>query len=247
MRQSLSVLQAAGLAFVLGAPLASAQYRGEEIVGKIERIDGGTVIVRRDGGAEVRVNVTPQTEVFFQDSGDRKLFPNPTSRDLRAGMGVRFTYNDGNPTRIVVNYVPASTGSPGSEPAAAGAQQIKARIQSVGRNGREIRADVAGTPRTFSVEDAAEGRAARRGQLVILTVADRDGRQVVTRIDPADAVGTVVRVSGRSIVIEVDGRQESYTVDDDDLLDDVRAGQRVRFEVEERSTGRRVVTTLRRE
>jgi hypothetical protein len=245
MRQSLSFVVVATLACGLGVSVASAQYRGEEIVGKIESVSGSSVIVRRDGGAEVRINVTPQTEVVFQDSGDKKLFPNPTSSDLRAGMGVRFTYNDGNPTRIVVNYVPASTGS--ETPAAAGTQQIKARIQSVGQGGREIRADVAGTARTYSVEDAADGRAVRRGQLVVLTVADRDGRQVVTRIDPAESFGTVVRVSGRTVVISVDGREETYGVDDEDLLDDIRSGQRVRFEVEERTGGRRVVTALRRE
>ncbi|HVR72343.1 MAG TPA: hypothetical protein VMT87_16005 [Vicinamibacteria bacterium] len=244
MRKLLSTLQAAALVFVLGVSVASAQYRGEEIVGKIERIDGGTVIVRRDGGAEVRINVTPQTEVLFQDSGDKKLFPNPTSRDLGAGMGVRFTYNDGHPTRIVVNFVPASTGS---EAAAAAGQQVKARIQSVGQGGREISADVAGSTRTYHVEDAAQGLAARRGQLVVLTLADRDGRQVVTRIDAADAVGDVVRVAGSTVVISVGGRQETYSVDDRDLLDDIRAGQRVRFEVEERAGGRRVVTALRRE
>jgi hypothetical protein len=244
MRQSLSMLPVAALVLAVGSPLVSAQHRGEEIVGKIEQVNGANVVVRRDGGAEVRITVAPQTEVFFQDSGDRKLFPNPTWRDLRTGMGVRFTYNDGHPTRVVVHYVPASTGS---EAAAAGAQQVKARIQSVGAGGREIRADVAGTARTYSVEDAAVARGARRGQLVILTVADRDGRQVVTRIDPADAVGDVVRVSGRTIVLSVGGREETYSVDDDDLLDDVRAGQRVRFEVEERAGGRRVVTALRRE
>ena len=243
MRQSLS-FPVATLACVLGVSVASAQYRGEEIVGKIEQVNGANVIVRRDGGAEVRISVTPQTEVVFQDSGDKKLFPNPTSADLRAGMGVRFTYNDGNPTRIVVNYVPASTGS---EAAPAGTQQIKARIQSIGQGGREIRADVAGSPRTYVVEDSAEGRAVRRGQLVVLTVADRDGRQVVTRIDPAESFGTVVRVDGRNVVISVDGRDETYSVDNRDLLDDVRSGQRVRFEVEERAGGRRVVTALRRE
>lgn len=237
---------AAVLVLALAATTVSAQYRGEEIVGKIERVDGGTVIVRRDGGAEVRINVTPQTEVSFQDSGDKKMFPNPSSRDLKAGMGVRFVFNDGNPGRIVVHYVPSSTG-PESSASSSGQQQVKARIQSVNRSGAEIRADVAGTARTYSVADASEGRAVRRGQLVVLTVEDRNGAQVVTRIDPADATGTVVRVDGRTVVIEVSGQEETYTVDNRDLLDNVRSGQRVRFEVEERSGGRRVVTALRRE
>jgi ribosome maturation factor RimP len=244
MRQSLLILSVTTLAVALGAPAVQAQYRGEEIVGKIERVDGSTIIVRRDGGAEVRINVTPQTEVHFQDAGDRKLFPNPTSRDLRAGQGVRFTYNDGNPARVVVTYVPASTGS---EAAAASGQQVKARIQSVNRAGREIRADVAGTARTYTVEDAEEARAVRRGDLVVLTIEDRSGTQVVTRIDRAETVGDVVRVDGRTVVVNVDGRQETYTVENRDLLDNVRSGQRVRFEVEERTSGRRVITALRRE
>lgn len=247
MRQSFSILSTAALALALGVPAVQAQYRNEEIVGKIERVDGSTIIVRRDGGAEVRIGVASGTEVHFQDAGDRKMFPNPTYRDLKEGMGVRFNFNEGNPTRIVVHYVPASTGSSGSGASTASTQQVKARIQAVNRAGREIRADVAGTARTYTVEDAAEARAVRRGDLVVLTLADRDGVQVVTQIDRAESVGTVVRVDGRTIVVNVDGRDETYTVQNRDLLDDVRGGQRVRFEVEERGSGQRVITALRRE
>ena len=246
MRHSFSLYSAATLALALAAPAVQAQYRGEEIVGKIERVDGSTVIVRRDGGAEVRINVTPQTEVHFQDSGDRRLFPNPTTRDLRAGQGVKFTYNDGNPTRVVVTYVPASTGSEATGAVAAG-NQVKARVQSVNRGGLEIRADVAGTARTYPVADTATSSAVRRGDLVVLTLEDRGGVQTVTRIDRAESVGNVVRVNGRTIYLNVDGREEAYTVENEDLLDDIRGGQRVRFEVEERSNGRRVITALRRE
>jgi hypothetical protein len=49
------------------------------------------------------------------------------------------------------------------------------------------------------------------------------------------------------VVVNVDGRHETYTVENRDLLDNVRSGQRVRFEVEERTNGRRVITALRRE
>ena len=54
-------------------------------------------------------------------------------------------------------------------------------------------------------------------------------------------------MTGRSVTIDVNGSQQAYTVDDEDLLDNIRSGQRVRFEVEERSNGRRVVTAIRRE
>jgi hypothetical protein len=244
MKRMLSMAVAA-LVLAAGAAPVAAQYRGEEILGKIQSVDGTNVVVRRDGGQEVRITIGTQTEVFFQDSGDRKLFPNPSYRDLKAGMGVKFTYNDGNPARIVVNYVPASTGSGTAVPLpAAASQQVKARIQSVSGGG--IQADVAGASRTYPVEGAAAG-AARRGQLVVLTVENRNGQQVVTRIDPADAVGTVVRKAGKSVTIDANGAPQAYAVDDEDLLDNVRNGQRVRFEFEERSNGRKVITAIRPE
>jgi hypothetical protein len=249
MRQAISMCLVAVLVVLAGALPSAAQYRGEEILGKITQVNGGNIVVRRDNGAEVRFNVTPSTEVVFQDSGDRKLFPNPTSADLKVGMGVKFVYNDGNPTRVTVVFVPASSGAGAATtlPAAA-TSQVKARIQAINQGGRQIQADVAGASRTYTVESGAvSGRAVRRGQLVVLTVADQGGVQVVTRIDPADAVGTVVRVDSRSMVVDVDGRQETYTVENDDLVDDIRAGQRVRFEVEERTGGRRVVTAVRPE
>lgn len=234
-----------GLVLAAGVAPLAAQYRGEEIVGKVQSVDNTNVVVRRDGGQEVRITIGTQTEVFFQDSGDRKLFPNPTYRDLKAGMGVKFTYNDGNPTRIVVNYVPASTGSGTAVPLpAAGSQQVKARIQSVTAGG--ITADVAGASRSYSVEGSAAG-AARRGQLVVLTVENRNGQQVVTRVDPAEAVGTVVSKTSRSVTIDANGSQQAYAVDDDDLLKPIRNGQRVRFEFEERSNGRKVITAIRPE
>jgi hypothetical protein len=235
------------LAAPLAAPAVSAQDRGEEILGAITRVDGGTVIVKREGAPDVRIRITPGTVVEFSDSGDRKLFPNPSYRDLRSGMGVRFIYGTGTPERIVVHYVPSATEAQG--PAAAGTEQIKVRILSVSRGGREFRADVAGTPRTFIVENAADTRAVRKGDLVVLTVEDRAGARVVTRIEPAERVGTVTRVDSgrRSISIDVNGEERTYGVDDRGVLDGVRAGQRVRFDTEERSGGRWVITALRRD
>jgi hypothetical protein len=244
MRHSLWVFSLTAV-LAAGAPALHAQYRNEEIVGKIERVDGSTVIVRRDGGAEVRINVSPSTEVAFSDSGDKKMFPNPTYRDLKVGMGVRFNFNEGNPTRVTVHYVPESSGSSSSSSASASSSQVKARIESVSRDGRELRADVAGSSRAYPVEGAA-ARGLRKGQLVLLTVENRGGTEWVTRVDTAASVGNVVRMSGNSVVISVDGRDETYTVENRDLLDDVRNGQRVRFDVEERPDGRRVITAIRR-
>src|SRR5919198_1055544 len=138
------------IAAALAAPAVLAQERGEEILGKISRVNGSTVVVKRENGPDVRIRITPQTAVEFSDSGDRRLFPNPSYRDLRAGMGVRFVYGTGTPDRIVVVYVPsaaeaAAEAAAGGTIASAETGQVKARVLSVGRGGREIRADVAGT------------------------------------------------------------------------------------------------------
>src|SRR5687768_17995816 len=84
-----AVLALAFLAVPFAPSAVSAQDRGEEILGHISRVAGNTVIVKREGAPDVRIRITPGTVVEFSDSGDRKLFPNPSYRDLRSGMGVR--------------------------------------------------------------------------------------------------------------------------------------------------------------
>lgn len=233
----------------LAVPFAAAQERGEHITGFITSVDGRNLVVKSDDGREIRIRVVPSTEVYFQDSGDRKLFPNPGLDDLRAGLGVNFNYNDGTPSRVVVHFVPAGYVRPGptSEPPPTGGgsgSEVKARIQSVNRSGSEITADVAGRSRRYFVQDRREAEGLRPGDMVILTVSGG----TVTRIDSADLLGVVRRVDdrARSVTVEVDGRDETYSLDNRDLLGSIREGDRVRFEVEERGNGRRVITAISR-
>ena len=44
--------------------------------------------------------------------------------------------------------------------------------------------------------------------------------------------------------IEIDGRVQSYDVEDKNLLEEVRVGDRVRFEIAKRN-GRQVITSIR--
>jgi len=239
---------ALAMAAVILIPAAYAQERGEEVIGKITRVDRGTVVVHSDAGQDVRIRVTPSTEVSFSDSGDRKLFPNPTSADLRVGMGVKFTYGTGTPDRVVVVFVPA--GGAAANPvqpdtAATSSETLKARIESFRRDGRELTADVAGRSQSFRVE-TRDRRTFQAGDMVVLRVENRGGERVVTRIDSADLGGRVTRIDRRrrTVVIETNGQQETYSVDRENVLDDVREGDRVRFEVEERRGGGRVITRI---
>ena len=235
----------------LAVPFAAAQERGEEILGTITKVDGRDLVVKHEDGRVINVRVTSGTEVYFTDSGDRRLFPNPVVGDLRAGMGVRFVYGSGTLDRISVHYVPAGytrESGPGPAPAG-GSERMAARIESIDRTGRTLRADVAGRSRTFEVEDRREAQGFRAGDMVVLTVEDRAGRPVVVRIEPGDYVGTITRIGarGRSVTIDLNGRQETYGVDDREMLGDLREGDRVRFEVVEKPGGRQVLTQIKRD
>jgi hypothetical protein len=233
-------LLAVGSVFTVAA---GAQERGEEVVGSITSVDGQNLTVQREGGPAVQVRVTARTEVVFGDSVDRKLFPNPTVNDLRAGMGVRFVYGSGTLDKITVHYVPTGTSAPKSRETQAPARptELKVRVESVGRD--RLEADVAGRRQTFRLEDRSLASRLEPGDLVILTVEGRGSEQVVTRIVSASLTGVITEIDsrGRDITIEVDRRAATYRLENPRLLDDVREGDRVRFEFEER--GRNLVLT----
>jgi len=228
---------------------ASAQERGEEVVGSITGVEGPNLTVQREGLPEVQVRVTPRTEVVFRDSGDRKLFPDPTVNDLRVGMGVRFVYGTGTLDKITVHYVPAGTAAPKPQaqhqtPPPARATQVKVRVEAVSRD--RLEADVAGRRQTFRLEDRNLALGVRLGDLVILSVEGRGSDQVVTRIVSASLSGVIARIDprGRSVSIGADRRETTYRVEDRRLLDDFREGDRVRFEFEERGGGTVVLTAI---
>ncbi|HET8646605.1 MAG TPA: copper-binding protein [Vicinamibacteria bacterium] len=247
-----SLLRSGALALaVLPAALAVpalAQERGEEVVGKIISADGRRFVLRQDDGREVAFRVTPSTEVYFQDSGDRKLFPNPTIADLRTGMGARFVYGDGTPSRVVVVYVPA--GHVRETAPEIQRETVRARVESVDRAGRELTVRVDGRVRTYPLEDRRDLRRIRAGDTVDLTLENRAQGEVVTRVErvSADLLGTVRSVdrSGGTVVIFVEGQDETYSVDNGKLLDAIEKGDRVRFQVEDRGSRRVIVDMQRR-
>jgi len=228
---------------------AGAQESGETIKGKITAVDSSAVTVQRDDGSTVTERLAPTTQVLFSDQGDRRLFPNPSIKDLKRGMAVEFAHSATAPTQITVHYVPADIagGAGAGAGGAASGTPIKARVVAVGADKLTLKADVAGRQETFRLADAKTATGVANGDLVVLTV---DGAtRVVTRIDSAAITGVITRVDpqGHSVSVDVNGQEQTYSVENAQLVRGLHAGDRVRFEVEERAgTGARVVTRLNR-
>jgi Cu/Ag efflux protein CusF len=235
------LMLAAGLACAIALP-ASAQQPGEELEGVITHVElrGSPRVIRIDvpGRGQVEAPIANRTRVVAK-FGVGGLGANPTLSDLQPGMKVRFKFDPQAVERIHIVDAPAGMQPREKAPTAGQAQEMKVRV--LGITGSEIQADVAGRRQTFRVNDSSQLRGFRNGDLVILTV---DTAGMVTDVRSAAQSGRVVRVSKRDIVIDIDGREETFGIDDDDTVRGVRAGQTVRFEAEERPGGRRVVTRV---
>jgi Cu/Ag efflux protein CusF len=243
---------------------------GDIVQGEITEVDlVGTprhIVVRDDNGDAIQVRVHVSTQIAFSDSRDAGL--SPELSNLKPGMRVRLRYNgDERAERIEVMTVPeslrrdarrtpggllldrdAERGSRWGDRSARDGQDLKVRLLDVKRNG-EIRADVAGQTRTFRVEDPKALARFGEGDLVIVTVANAGaGQQVVTDIRSAALAGRVSDIDSRNGMLHVlvNGREESFRIERPELMN-VRVGDRIHFETEERANGERVIVQLRRD
>jgi hypothetical protein len=243
-------------ALVLGSgAVARAQNPGQEVDGRVISVIGDTMTIEW-AGRQVRQSITPKTRVVFHR--DAQYFPDPTMADIKPGMNVSFIYDHHPPERIHVHLVPPETRRGASSGGGAsnrfdrreaprgnrggGRQELMVKIIDIDDRRGEFRADVAGRRQTFAVDNPRELRRWREGDLVVITVEG----DVVTDIRAGGLSGRVVDVDRRrgEVRIESDGRTQSYDVEDKELLDDIRVGDRVRFEISQRR-GRQVITAIR--
>jgi hypothetical protein len=179
------------------APLAvvAAPAVGQNVEGTITKVDlrgePRHILVRTSDGQEVqvRVHVSP-TKIIFTDPRDANVSPELTN--LKEGEQVRAQYNGDQPSsRIEVLSVPAAvrtaliqrndpnadqrTAHEGEAAAreAAASKQLMVRILKTDQANRgRIRADVAGKPRDFRLDDTKVLASFREGDLVVVTVDD---------------------------------------------------------------------------
>jgi hypothetical protein len=240
------------LALLASRPLAvpvSADDTSGRVEGVITSVDGGTLAVRGDDGHEHRFHIGNRTHVVFQSSADAAAFPGAKVEVLAAGMRVRV--NPGAMAGAVLDRVhvlsvpdsarPAPPAVAVAPPPVAAGGVVKARLQSVDARHGMVKADVAGRSQTYRVRSRYGLGSFHEGDLVLLTL-DRDGN--VSDIRAATQLGRVTRISGSSVTLQVDGREETYVLANK-VGRGLRVGDTVRFEFEDRPGGQRVITDIR--
>ncbi len=235
MYQTLPQRGAVVLAAFLALPVSPARAQEpSEVEGVITNVElvhtPRTITVERPGGGKVVARIANRTRVLFRrDEGD--------VGDLKPGMSVRFRAQHG-----VVERVHVVSGS-GFVHAPA-AREVKARILEIDHGRGRLTLDVAGHRETYGVRDSRLLRAFGVSDLVIITLDENRGDSV-RDIRSAAVSGRVTRLdlSRGTIKVEVDGR-DLYEIEDPRVVEDVREGDRIRFEFEDRSAGRKVITRL---
>jgi hypothetical protein len=234
-------------ALVLGsAVLARAQKQGQEVDGRVISLIGDTLTIEWQG-KQVKAPVTPKVRVVFHR--DAEYFPDPTIADIKPGMNVSFIFDSAPPERIHVNLVPPETRRgagaatrPPNRPSTGGAQQeLMVKILEIDERRGELRAQVGNNRQTFTVDDPRLLRRWQEGDVVIVTV----NGNAVTDIKVGGLSGRVVDVDRRrgEIRIDGDGRTTTYVIENNDLFDQVRVGDKIRFEIAEHR-GRQVIVAI---
>jgi Cu/Ag efflux protein CusF len=244
------------LAAGLGAQPAFAVQAGQRIKGEITGTEFAgtprTITVRSEDGSVVTVNIANRTRVDVTAS-EAAYLPNAQVWDLKPGMWVQFDYNpDFQPAIRVISVPPELRPKPRGGPnptsgARDGETLIKARLQSVDGARGEFRADVAGRRESYRASNPRVLQGFQAGDLVVLTVSSRNGDEVVTDIRSASLSGRVTRVDRRrgEVAIDAGGSETTYGVEDKRKLEEIRVGDRIRFEFEDRPGGRKVITAIR--
>lgn len=225
--------------------------------GNIQAVDWNVmqVAIRTAQGGVLTYKVAPDAEVKFTDCPE--CFPRPTLRDLAPPMYVHFVFEDED-VDVIHEFDVKEIGSaprrvrPGQpetkpNPPSGSAQTLKVKILTLDDRRGTFQADVAGRRQTFRAENRGDLRNLREGDLAVITVERRGSEDVVTQVRAAGQSGRVTAIDKRrgEIGIEVNGRERFYRVENERMLERVKEGDRVTFDVEERG-GRQVITTIER-
>lgn len=221
--------------------------------GNVQAVDWNVmqIAIKTPQGGVLTYKVFPNASVKFTDCPE--CFPNPTLRDLAPPMYVHFVFEDLDVDTIKSFDVkeigsaprrsgPRASGSDSSSSSGVSGRDLKVKILRMDERRGTFTADVAGRSQNFRAR-GSDLRDFREGDLAIITVDNGE----VTAIRAAGRTGRVTSIDERrgEVGIEVNGRERFYRVENNRMLDRVKEGDRVTFDVETRN-GQEVVTTLER-
>ena len=124
-------------------------------------------------------------------------------------------------------------------PAAAWAERVRGRVYDVDERHSEVRLDVGGRHRTYHIEDRSLYRVLRRDRVVLVRAEVLRGRHTIVDAEPAQLQGRVERVDLRHNKVTIrdpqSKKKRTYELDHG-APRDLRAGQTITYDVEERGS-----------
>ena len=133
-------------------------------------------------------------------------------------------------------------------PGVARAERVKGRVYDVDERHSEVRLDVAGHHRTYHIEDHSLYRVLRRDRVVLVRAEVLRGRHTIVDAEPAVLEGRVEHVDlkhNKVTVRDSQSKQKRTYELDHGAARDLRAGQVITYDVEERGS-HEVITRWRR-
>jgi hypothetical protein len=175
-------------AFVAAVFAASPAFAAKEFGnGNITAVDWNAMQleIRTPKGGKLTYKVARNVEVKFTDGAAD--FPNPTYKDLAPPMQIHFVFEDQTILSADVREVGsaprrAARSTTSSEASSSQTRVLKIRISKIEGRGDSIQADVAGRNQTFRLESRDVIRGFREDDLVVATLARRNGREVITEL-----------------------------------------------------------------
>ena len=124
-------------------------------------------------------------------------------------------------------------------PTAARAERLRGRVYDVDERHSEVRLDVGGHHRTYHIEDRSLYRVLRRDRIVLVRAEVLRGRHTIVDAEPAVLEGRVEHVDLRHNRVTIRDTQtknkRTYELDHG-AARDLRAGQVITYDVEERGS-----------
>ncbi len=129
-------------------------------------------------------------------------------------------------------------------PALAFAERVKGRVYDVDERHSEVSLDISGHHRTYHIEDRSLYRVLRRDHLVMIRSEVVRGRYTIVDATPAVLEGRVEKVNHHKnevVIRDLQTRDSRTYLVDPAVAKDLRTGQIITYDVEERGS-REVIT-----